>query len=63
MTEAAMQRATKRKMKILTHKYVIRKVMLLQFCFVMTCPYRLLDVAERSYFIIEGISVPNSHNV
>jgi hypothetical protein len=49
MTEAARHRATKRKMKILSHQYVIRKVMLLHFCFVKAFPYQPWKLAESSY--------------
>jgi hypothetical protein len=48
MTEAARERSTKRKIKILTHQWVIRKVMLLHFCLVMSCPCQLLEVSRSS---------------
>jgi hypothetical protein len=38
-----MQRAIKRKMDILAHQYVIKKVMPPYFCLVMPCPYQLME--------------------
>jgi hypothetical protein len=47
MTEASRQRATKRKMKVLAHQEVIRKVMLLHFCLETSYPYQLLEVGRE----------------
>jgi hypothetical protein len=44
MSEAARQRVTKRKMNILAHQYVIKKVLHLYFCLVVSCPYQLMEV-------------------
>jgi hypothetical protein len=43
MSEAAGQRATKKKMNILVHKEVVKKVMCLYFFFVIPCPYQLAE--------------------
>jgi hypothetical protein len=45
--EAARQWATKRKMKILTHLEVIKKVMLFYFCLATSCSYELLEVGRQ----------------
>jgi hypothetical protein len=44
MSEAARQRSSTRKMNILAHQYVIKKVMPLYFCLVMSCPYQLMEL-------------------
>jgi hypothetical protein len=43
MSEAARQKATRRKMNM-THQLVIKEVMPLYFCLVKLCPYQLVEV-------------------
>jgi hypothetical protein len=45
--ETVRQRTTKRKMHILAHQKVIREIMLLHFCLVMSYPYQLADVGRE----------------